>query len=107
MSDDLDPLDPEDLDPEDFLRFARSLRGEIFEVANLEWLSTADVSNAEIYRFAEHLLKWPQGIAAAILAIAVERLDAGDVGTGVLFLRIFYAMVALDETEPEPGAALH
>ncbi len=102
-----DDLDPEDLDPEDFLRFARSLRGEIFEVANLEWLRTADVSNAEIYRFAEHLLKWPQGIVAAILAIAVERLDAGDMGTGVLFLRIFYAMAALEETEPEPGAALH
>ncbi len=107
MSEDAHDLDPEDLDPEDFLRFARSLRGEIFEVANLEWLSTADVSDAEIYRFAEHLLKWPQGIAAAILAIAVERLDAGDVGTGGLFLRIFYAMVALDKTEPEPGAALH
>ncbi len=100
-------VDPDDLDPEEFLRFARSLRSDVLEIADLEWLSTADVPNAAIYGFAEHLLKWPQGIAAAILAIAVERLDAGDVGTGVVFLRIFYAMAALEETEPEPGAALH
>ncbi len=91
----------------DLLRLARDLRSDVLEIADLERLSTADVPEAEIYRFAEHLLKWPQGIAAAILAIAVERLDAGDVGTGVLFLRTFYAMAALEETEPEPGALLH
>ncbi len=100
-------VDPDDLDPEEFLRFARSLRSDVLEIADLEWLSTADVPDAAIYGFAEHLLKWPQGIAAAILAIAVERLDAGDVGTGVLFLRIFHAMVALEETTRQPGEALH
>ncbi len=98
--------DPDDLDPEDFLRFARSLRRDVLEIADLEWLGSVEISDGAIYRYAEHLLKWPQGIMAAILAIAVERLDAGDVGTGVLFLRIFYAMVALKETEPEPGALL-
>ncbi len=106
--------DPDDLDPEgllrltrDLLRVARDLRSDVLEIVDLELLSTADVPDAAIYGFAEQLLKWPQGIMAAILAIAVERLDAGDVGTGVLFLRIFYAMAALEETEPEPGAALH
>ncbi len=106
--------DPDDLDPEDLLRLARdllrvarSLRSDVLEIVDLERLSTAEFSDAAIYRYAEHLLKWPQGIMAAILAIAVERLDAGDVGTGALFLRIFHAMAALEETEPEPGAALH
>ncbi len=104
-----DDLDPEDLLrlARDLLRVARSLRSDVLEIVDLERLSTADVPDAAIYGFAEQLLKWPQGIMAAILAIAVERLDAGDVGTGVLFLRIFHAMAALEETEPEPGAALH
>ena len=100
-------VDPDDLDPEDFLRFARSLRKDLSEDVGLQWLGTVEVPDGAIYRFAEQLLKWPQGIAAAILAIAVERLDAGDVGTGALFLRIFHAMVALDETEREPGTTLH
>ncbi len=99
-------VDPDDLDPEDFLRFARSLRGDLSENVGLQWLGTVEISDGAIYRLAEDFLKWPQGIAAAILAIAVERLDAGDVGTGVVFLRIFYAMVALEETEPEPGTLL-
>ncbi len=100
-------VDPDDLDSEEFLRFARSLRRDVLDIADLEWLGSVEISDGAIYRLAEDFLKWPQGIAAAILAIAVERLDAGDVGTGVLFLRIFYAMVALEETEPEPGTALH
>ena len=100
-------VDPDDLDAEDFLRFARSLRKDHEENATLQLLGTLEISDGAIYRLAEHFLKWPQGIAAAILAIAVERLDAGDVGTGVAFLRIFHAMVALDETEREPGTTLH
>ncbi len=107
-------VEHDDLDPEDFLRLARDLlrvardlRSDVLEIVDLEWLSTADVPDAAIYGFAEHLSKWPQGIAAAILAIAVERLDAGDVGTGALFLRIFHAMAALEEMEPEPDVLLH
>ncbi len=104
-----DDLDPEDLLclARDLLRVVRDLRSDVLEIVDLERLSTADVPDAAIYGFAEQLLKWPQGIVAAILAIAVERLDAGDVGTGVVFLRIFRAIVALEETEPEPGVALH
>ncbi len=95
-----------DLDPRDLLRLARDCRDEVSAV-RLEAFEPVEMSNAEIYRWAERLVNRPEGMACTVAVLAIQRLDAGQVWLGVVLLRLLRAMVDLEETEPEPGAALH
>ncbi len=99
-------VEHDDLDPEDLLRLARDCRDEVSAV-RLDALEPVEISNAEIYRWAERLVNRPEGMACTVTVLAIQRLDAGQVWLGVVLLRLLRAMVDLEETDPKPGAALH
>ncbi len=99
-------VDPDDLDPEDLLRLARDLRDEI-SVDRLEAFDPVEMSNAEIYRWAERLVNRPEGMACTVAVLAIQRFDVGQVWLAVLLLRLLRAMVDLEETTRQPAETLH
>ncbi len=96
----------DDLDPKDLLRLARDCRDEV-SVVRLDAFEPVEMSNAEIYRWAQRLVNRPEGMACTVAVLAIQRLDAGQVWLGVVLLRLLRAMVDLEETTRQPGEALH
>ncbi len=99
-------VEHDDLDPGDLLRLARDCRDEV-SVVRLDAFEPVEMSNAEIYRWAEHLVNRPEGMACTVAVLAIQRLDAGQVWLGVVLLRLLRAMVDLEDTTRLPGEALH
>ncbi len=95
-----------DLDPKDLLRLARDCRDEVSAV-RLDALEPVEMSNAEIYRWAERLVNRPEGMACTVAVLAIQRFDVGQVWLAVLLLRLLRAMVDLEDTTRLPGEALH
>jgi hypothetical protein len=66
------------------------------------------VSDRAIYRCAAALVEiYPTESGPTLAALAQEHLTAGDVETGVFWVRLLRAVESLGALRPDPGALLH
>ena len=117
MDDDDDSFDPDETErlqllEDEFLRLAKEFH-DIF-AGDPEWelssvaLSQAKLSDRQIHDLAQTLFnEFGHKILAAFALLITERLVANEDEAVLAYKRIFNAIVAIENTEPEPDEKLH
>ncbi len=117
MDDDDDSFDPDPTErlqllEDEFLRLAKGFH-DIF-AGDPEWelfsadLSQAKLSDRQIHDLAQTLYnRYGRRVLAAFALLITERLVANEDEAVLAYKRIFNAIVAIENTEPEPDEKIH
>ena len=72
------------------------------------FVSQAKISDRQIHDLAQTLYsRYGHRMPAAFAILTVERLIANEDAAAMAYQRVLRAMVAIENTEPEPGEKLH